>query len=203
MGRGCTSFPEERSYRQGSRRWLGWMRRPEPERLTDGSIRYGIPAEDPADPRVIYAVGWAIRGESMKLNKQTGLFEPYLDRISAETLDYSPDGQWIAYVSFPELELWKCRRDGSDRVLLEDDLRAFVPRWSPDGKRLAFMAAGMRLQRSFPDLYHSGGRRQGRTGEGRARSRGLIRIGLPTARSWYSHRRPRRTLRSRIDTSRS
>lgn len=136
-------------FRRGSRRWLGWMRRPKPERLTEGSVQYGIPAEDPEDSRAIYAVGWAFRGEAMKLSKQTGLFEPYLDRVSAQTLDYSPDGQWIAYVSYPEFQLWKCRRNGSDRVLLQDDLRAFVPRWSPDGKRLAIMAAGMRSSDPF------------------------------------------------------
>ena len=128
-------------YRQGSRRWLGWMRSPAPERLTAGDIEYAYASEDPLDARVIYSYGTVVRGESMKLNKQTGVFEPYLDGLSAETLDYSPDGQWIAYVSAPGQELWKCRRDGSDKVLLEDSLLTYVPRWSPDGKRLAFTAA--------------------------------------------------------------
>ncbi|MGO9011921.1 MAG: protein kinase domain-containing protein [Bryobacteraceae bacterium] len=127
-------------YRQGGRRWLGWMRRPEPERLTAGSIQYGFPYEDPTDPREIYSEGTVLRGEAMKLSKRTGLFEPYLDGLSAQTLDYSPDGQWIAYVTYPGHELWKCRRDGSDRVLLEEGLDTGVPRWSPDGKRLAIMA---------------------------------------------------------------
>jgi dipeptidyl aminopeptidase/acylaminoacyl peptidase len=76
----------------------------------------------------------------MKLNKQTGIFEPYLGGLSGDCLDYSPDGQWIAYVSFPGRELWKCRRDGSDKVLLEDGMLTYMPRWSPDGKRLAFAA---------------------------------------------------------------
>ncbi len=127
-------------YVRGSRRWLGWMRPPQPQRLTAGSSRYFIPSEDPADPRVIYALGLVRHGELMKLNRQTDHFEPYLGGLSADCLDYSPDGQWIAYVSFPERELWKCRRDGSDKVLLEDGLLTYMPRWSPDGKRLAFAA---------------------------------------------------------------
>ena len=89
---------------------------------------------------MIYAMGWVDHGESMKLNRQTDRFEPYLDGLSADCLDYSPDGQWIAYVSYPARELWKCRRDGSDKVLLEDSLDIYMPRWSPDGKRLAFAA---------------------------------------------------------------
>jgi Tol biopolymer transport system component len=78
----------------------------------------------------------------MKLNRQTGIFEPYLDGLSASCFDYSPDGQWIAYVSYPGQELWKCRRDGSDKVLLEDGMRTYMPRWSPDGKHLAFASGG-------------------------------------------------------------
>jgi DNA-binding winged helix-turn-helix (wHTH) protein/dipeptidyl aminopeptidase/acylaminoacyl peptidase len=127
-------------YVRGSRRWLGWMRLPQPQRLTAGSVGYGPPLEDPVDPRVIYAGGVLTHGELMKLNRRTDHFEPYLDGLSADGLDYSPDGQWIAYVSYPGRELWKCRRDGSDKVLLEDGLLADKPRWSPDGKRLAFAA---------------------------------------------------------------
>jgi DNA-binding winged helix-turn-helix (wHTH) protein/Tol biopolymer transport system component len=123
------------------RRWLGWMRRPKPIRLTAGSIRYSISVEDPTDPNVIYSTGLVRHGEAMKLNSRTGNFEPFLDGLAAECLDYSPDGQWIAYVTFPARELWKCRLDGSDKTLLEDGMEAFLPRWSPDGKRLAFAAA--------------------------------------------------------------
>jgi Tol biopolymer transport system component/DNA-binding winged helix-turn-helix (wHTH) protein len=128
-------------YVRGSRRWLGWMRRPQPQRLTAGSVRYISPVvEDPTDPSAIYTVGSVGHGESMKLDKQTGLFEPYLGGLSAECLDYSPDGRWIAYVSYPDRNLWKCRRDGSDKVLLEDRMDYYMPRWSPDGKRLAVAA---------------------------------------------------------------
>jgi len=127
-------------YVRESRRWLGWMRPPRPQPLTTGSVGYGPPLEDPADPRVIYAQGWLARGEAMKLDRKTDHFEPYLGGLSADCLDYSPDGQWIAYVSFQGQELWKCRRDGSDKILLDDSLLTYLPRWSPDGKRLALAA---------------------------------------------------------------
>jgi DNA-binding winged helix-turn-helix (wHTH) protein/WD40 repeat protein len=127
-------------YMRGGRHWLGWIRTPQPAPLTGGSVRFFRPIEDPTDPRVVYAMGWVLHGESMKLNRQSGIFEPYLEGLSATCLDYSPDGQWIAYVSYPDMELWKCRRDGSDRVLLQDSMYTYMPRWSPDGKRLAFAA---------------------------------------------------------------
>ena len=128
-------------YVRRSRTWLSWMRSPEPERLTAGSVRYSIAIEDPTDPSRIFTTGVGSRGESMKLNKRTNVFEPYLDGLSAEGFSYSSDGQWVAYVTYPARGLWKCRLDGSDKVLLEDGLRAMMPRWSPDGKRIAFAAA--------------------------------------------------------------
>jgi dipeptidyl aminopeptidase/acylaminoacyl peptidase len=134
-------FVSEREvFVRGSRRWLGWMRPPVPQRLTAGSIRYSIPFEDATNPAVIYVIGRMERGELMKLDREPGIFEPYLGGLSADCLDYSPDGQWIAYVSYPARALWKCRRDGRDKVLLEDGLLTYMPRWSPDGKRLAFAA---------------------------------------------------------------
>jgi Tol biopolymer transport system component len=76
----------------------------------------------------------------MKLNRQTNTFEPFLEGIAAECIDYSPDGQWIAYVSWPNGELWKSKTDGSSKELLEDGLIAYMPRWSPVGSRIAFAA---------------------------------------------------------------
>jgi dipeptidyl aminopeptidase/acylaminoacyl peptidase len=125
-------------YVRQNRRWLGWMRKPKPERLTIGAITYSLAFEDPANPRVLYSTGRLAQGVSMKLNRRSGVFEPFLGGLSADCLDYSADGQWIAYVTFPKRELWKCRRDGSDKVLLEGDMVTYMPRWSPDGKQLAF-----------------------------------------------------------------
>ena len=53
---------------------------------------------------------------------------------------FSRDGQSVAYIEFREGILWRSRVDGSERLqLTQPPLRLLLPRWSPDGTRLAFM----------------------------------------------------------------
>ena len=64
---------------------------------------------------------------------------PFLGGISAEFLDFSKDGQWVAYVSYPEGTLWRSKADGSERLQLTfGPDSAIMPRWSPDGKAIIF-----------------------------------------------------------------
>ena len=54
-------------------------------------------------------------------------------------LSFSKDGQWVAYVSYPEGTLWKSKLDGSQRLQLSyPPLYAMLPSWSPDGKQIVF-----------------------------------------------------------------
>jgi len=68
-------------------------------------------------------------------------FEPFLSGLAAEGVDVSRDGQWITYTTYPAGELWRSRVSGADpRRLTTVPLRAALPRWSPDGTRIAFAA---------------------------------------------------------------
>ena len=78
---------------------------------------------------------------SERFNQKTQQFEPYMSGISAEGLDFSRDGQWVTYTSYPEGSLWRSKADGSERLQLTfPPMQALLPRWSPDEKQIAFTA---------------------------------------------------------------
>ena len=68
-----------------------------------------------------------------------GDFAPFLQGIAADGVDFSRDAEWAAFTSYPEGVLWRSRVDGRDRLpLTKAPLRAGLPRFSPDGQRIAF-----------------------------------------------------------------
>jgi Tol biopolymer transport system component len=75
----------------------------------------------------------------MRYDSKSGQFAPYLGGISADGVDFSKDGQWVTYMSYPDGALWRSKADGSERLQLTNppDL-ALGPRWSPDGKKIVF-----------------------------------------------------------------
>jgi dipeptidyl aminopeptidase/acylaminoacyl peptidase len=75
----------------------------------------------------------------VRYDAKSGEFAPYLGGISAGDLDFSRDGQWVTYVSYPERTLWRSKLDGTDRLQLTwPPVQALLPHWSPDGQRIAF-----------------------------------------------------------------
>src|SRR5260370_2561123 len=93
------------------------------------------------DGKRLFAVGVQNRGELMRYDRKSRQFVSYLSGLAAEGLDVSRDCEWITYVSFPQATLWRSRLDGSQRLQLTDSsIVVGLPRWSPDGKRIAFSA---------------------------------------------------------------
>ena len=132
----------------------------EPVLLTAGPLNYYSPVPS-LDGRRIYVVGSQPRGELQRYDSKTGQLAPFLPGLSAEGLDLSRDGERVAYVAFPEGSLWRSKLDGSERMQLTfPPLSAFLPRWSPDGKQIAFAAAAPGKSHSIYLISAEGGRPQ-------------------------------------------
>jgi WD40 repeat protein len=75
----------------------------------------------------------------VRYDSQSKQFVPVLSGISAFDVTYSADGKWVAYLSYPEGDLWRSRADGSERVQLTyPTMKPRYPFISPDGKQVAF-----------------------------------------------------------------
>lgn len=97
------------------------------------------PPAMPAGNHRAFVVGSNEVRELARFDPVRRQFVQFLPGTSAQTLAWSPDRQWIAYVALPDLTLWKCRTDGSARVqLTRAPMQVFRIVWSPDGSRIAF-----------------------------------------------------------------
>ncbi len=113
-----------------------------PVQLTEGVMQFFAPAPG-RDGRSLFAVGWKPQGELVRYDAASRLFVPFLGGMSAHEVDFSRDGQWIVYTTYPEGSLWRSRVDGSQKLQLTfPPVTATLPRLSPDGTQVVFTALG-------------------------------------------------------------
>jgi eukaryotic-like serine/threonine-protein kinase len=118
-----------------------------PEAVTNGA---GASTEHISLAQDGRRIAYVAHEEIKNLRKVT--FDPSTEKIAGEPVpitrgslqfffpDPSPDGDWLAYYSLGKQEdIFIIRADGTDmRQLTNDAFKDREPRWSPDGKRIAF-----------------------------------------------------------------
>jgi eukaryotic-like serine/threonine-protein kinase len=128
-----------------------------PFQLTSGQLSSHSPVLSP-DGKKLYVLGQQRRGEAQRWDEKSKQWVQALGGLSAETVDPSPDGQWISYVLFPEGTLWKSRVDGSEGLQLTfPPLIVLNSFWSPDGKHIVFTGFGGGTQARSYEVSSGGG----------------------------------------------
>ena len=122
---------------RGGQRWFG--REAAPERVTVLPVPSYCPVPS-QDGQRLFLLADFCSAELVQWDPGSREFVTHPAGIAGSMLDYSPDGAWIVFVAFPSNTLWRARADGTERRQLTDaPLEVGLPRWSPDGERIALM----------------------------------------------------------------
>lgn len=120
----------------------GFTRRTDrtPVQLTTGPLDFFSPAPS-MDGKKLFVVGVLHRNEFVRYNPKSREFVPFLTKIPAGGLglDFSKDGDPVAYRALSDATLWRSKSDGTAQLqLTSSPMEVALPRWSPDEKRIAF-----------------------------------------------------------------
>jgi Tol biopolymer transport system component len=118
-----------------------FLPRAQPSQITNGPLDYTAPTTVPGSKRIFF-IGNTAQFELLKALPKASAFTSLDQNLSAASLaQFSPDGQWVAWLNASDDSLWRSRLDGTERIeLTTPPLRIFTMKWSPDNRRLAVMA---------------------------------------------------------------
>ncbi len=122
-------------------RWSPFQSR-KPYPLSGGGVEWLAAAASPLEDQ-LFVVGHQTSRLTFKFDLSRRQLTPFLPELSVQNAVFSPDGAWIALcqVHTRQSVLWLGRNDGSEWLPLTDPrMKVHHARFSPDGKRIAFMA---------------------------------------------------------------
>ncbi|HKU24583.1 MAG TPA: protein kinase [Candidatus Sulfotelmatobacter sp.] len=111
----------------------------DPQPVTAGPLSYSSPVPAMSGNH-LFVIGEQQRAQLQRFDSKSQQFIPFLDGISGGEIEFSKDGKWATYVSYPDSMLWRSRSDGSEKLQLTSaPIAAALPRWSPDGKQIVYV----------------------------------------------------------------
>jgi len=141
-----------------------------PTQLTVGPLLFSNPTPS-TDGKRLFVIGQQRRFDLIRFEGSASGSSVYVPGVSAGEADFSRDGKSMVYVAHPDGTLWRANADGNSRAQLTfSPLRVHMPRWSPDGKQILFMASRpgepwrlylMSADGGTPQLLKDGDRNQG------------------------------------------
>jgi Tol biopolymer transport system component len=144
--------------REKGRLWQKYSH--DPVQLTRGPMSFWKPLPS-KDWKKIFAIGGQVRGEIMRYARKSEEWAPYHPEKSMIELSFPLDGEWVVYVAYPEGTLLRSKADFSDaQQLTFPPMDVDGPRWSPDGKQIAFQGRTPNKLWKIYTVPCSGGRPQ-------------------------------------------
>jgi Tol biopolymer transport system component len=111
--------------------------------LTQGLKRYAFFSLAPDEQSFVYLARGEPQQDLFTADRTGAPMHRLTDDVAQDTVPrWSPDGQWIAFLSdrSGKYEIWKVRPDGSGLAQMthEPGREVIAPVWSPDGRKLLY-----------------------------------------------------------------